>query len=117
MKVYSFPDHIEPPKLDFTNFDMNAYQAKEDACNAELKAWLIAQGWNGSNTGEIYRIPHADGHAQYMVAEGPRQFGLIHLPYMDAWDSPWASRATKNQVLQEIERSKRVAALFAAKAG
>lgn len=117
MKVYAFPDHIQKPELTFP-FDYAAYQQREVAASAELKAWLQSQGYTGPNTGEEYGIGHADGAARYMVAEGPsgKPFVLIHLPYGDAWDSPWAARATKADVLKAIAGSKALAAMFAERA-
>lgn len=119
MQVYAFPeDAVAVPKMDFRNFNYDAYRKSEEAATAALKAHMQKKGWTGPNTGEVYSIPHADSAALYMVIEGPkgsRKFALVHLPYMDAWDSPHSRRVTKTDVLTEIERSKRVRALFAAR--
>lgn len=109
MQVYSFPENIQKPKYDFENFDLATHQERERLASAELQEWLNQQGYTGANTGAIYSIPHADGAALYMVAEGPvgsRQFHLIHLPYGDAWHSPLAVAVTKKDVLAQIAQDR-----------
>jgi len=55
--------------------------------------------------GEVLRIPHADGYAQYMVAlMSPLM--LISLPIGDAWDSPFANLLTANKVKEMIDADK-----------
>ena len=108
MKVYAFPSHIQKPEITFP-FNPEAERQREVQASAELRAWLIHMGYTGPNTGEEYAIGHADGAARYMVAEGPagsRVFSLIHLPYCDAWDSPWAKKVTRAEVIKHIQANK-----------
>lgn len=108
MKVYAFPEEIPVPKLDINNLDFKEHQKKLDKAVSALADHMRKLGWTGPNTGAVYRIGHADGYAQYMVIEGvsKRQFALVHLPFDDAWDSPWSRRATKKDVLAYIGRKK-----------
>ena len=114
MKVYACPEHIKAPEIDFRNYSLEKEIAAENAHKAELTAWLKANGYKGKHTGKVLRIPHADGYAQYMVADGPKSF-LVHLPYGDAWDSPHASYMPKKTVLENIAREEAMNRLFAAK--
>jgi hypothetical protein len=112
MQVFAAPTVIPVPELFVPGQqgspDFAAYEAKCDAYIAAVGAHLRANGFTGPNTGKVYRIGHADGYAQYIVAEAPPRsrpsFALVHLPLMDAWDSPWAQRVTKKDVLAYINR-------------
>ncbi len=105
MKVYSCPDEVQFPEPDFTSYDLAKEQAREQAHSEALKAWLIEQGYTGPYTGEILLEPHADGYAQYMMADG-RSSCLIHLPYGDAWNSPNVTHLPKKEVIARIKRSR-----------
>ncbi len=109
MKVYSCPDEVKPPVIDFKNYDLNKALAAEAAHSKALADWLRKNGYTGKHTGRILTVPFADGQAQYMFADGPRSC-LIHLPYGDAWDSPDVAFLPKKEVLRRIElREKRIA--------
>lgn len=113
MKVFALPEEVPAPVVDYTNFDLKKMQADEDAHAARLKEHLISMGYTGPNTGRRVNIPHADGHAQYMIADAPRNFCLIHLPYCDAWDSPWARKLTKKEALAYAHRHENLKSIFA----
>ena len=116
MKVYSLPDEVTFPQPDYRNYDVQREQEREAAHQERVKKWLIEQGYKGKRTGEILQIGHADGYAQYMLAEGSRSF-LVHLPYGDAWDSPLANKLTKSEVLRRIENTKALREMFSKKKG
>lgn len=115
MQVYSLPDEVPAPVVDYSNFDLKKMEADEKAHSEKLKAHLIGQGYKGPHTGKIVAIPHADGHAQYMIADAPRGTCLIHLPYCDAWHSPWASKLTKKEAIANADRGARLRDMFASR--
>lgn len=111
--VYSVPDSIKVPELDFR--DINGYR---DACNkfcAELKEWCVQRAANvgvtDENYGEIIRFPVADGYAEYMVAS-LKPIQLIHLPLWDAWEFQYANRLTKKDIIEKIRQQKSIEKLF-----
>lgn len=112
MKVYSSP--IPAPEYDYANYDRDKVMAAEDEHSVKLKAWLLANGYNGKRTGEIASFPIADGYASYMLGDGKKSC-LIHLPYGDAYNYPDVRFLPKAEVLKRIDSSKRMAALFAKK--
>ncbi len=113
MKVYALPKEVPAPEIDWSKPD--DWRAKEAAHAEALKAWLIRGGYTGPRTGEIARFPHADGYANYMLADGAKKSVLIHLPYGDAWNYPYIERLTKKDILENLDRAKALNALFAKK--
>lgn len=113
MKVYSCPAEVPAPTIDHAAFDLKKLEAEEAAHAERLKAHLIAQGYTGTHTGKIVNIPHADGHAQYMIADAARGFCLIHLPYCDAWHSPWATKLTKAEAIRMGTQNANMKGMFA----
>jgi hypothetical protein len=118
MKVYACPDAVPAPEPNYTDFDWQKEQAREDAHKAALKQHLIDMGYTGKHTGGIVQFGVADGHAQYMLADGKGKYGssfLIHLPYGDAWQYRGIEHFPKKDIVAEIERGKKIAALFASR--
>lgn len=111
MKVCSLPEECPAPEPNYYDYDWKREEARQKEHSEQLKQWLLANGYSGKNTGEILMIGHADGYAQYMLAEG-RTSCLIHLPYGDAWDSPLAHYMPKKDVLAQIARQKNIASIF-----
>jgi hypothetical protein len=118
MKVYSLSAEVPAPEVDYMNYDHAKATAAEEAHQKAVKKYLTDLGYTGKNTGRIYREGVADGYAQYMVAEAPRgsnakvKFFLVHLPYGDAWQSRTVGYMTKKGILDLIEASDRLDALF-----
>lgn len=110
MKVCSSP--ITAPTPDYANCNLEAEQVKEKAYFDALKAKLIEMGYTGEHTGKILRERHADGYAQYMLADAPRQSKLIHLAVDDAWDSPNVRHLPKREVLRRIAAEARLRCIF-----
>jgi hypothetical protein len=114
MKVYKCPTEVPPPTPDYTNFDLEKELAEEKEHQTKLKAWLIKNGYTGKNTGKIVSFGVADGHAQYMLAEGKKSL-LIHLPYGDAWQYRDVEFLPKKEILKRIQAEENLAALFTKK--
>lgn len=118
MQCFAPPANVPPPEYDYSDPNPDSFHKIDKAYTADLKAALIANGDTGPLTGEIVRFPIADGYAQYMVFDAPGRrpaFGLIHMPLGDAYQIPEAHlRGLRKQDIQnEISRSKRLQALFA----
>lgn len=117
MKVYTCPKQVPAPKPDYANYDSAKEIAAEEQHMADLKAWLVKQGFTGKYTGEIYRTHVADGYAQYMFADVPKGYTspkpfLIHLPYGDAYDSRDVEFLPKKEIIARIEAEKKFRALW-----
>ncbi len=115
MKIYSLPDSLPAPVVDYRNYDREAVQAAEDAHIAALKAYLIDMGYTGKHTGDIYSAPIADGFALYMVADAARGAGLIHLPYGDGYQCPNVQHLPKRAIFDRIKSDKNMVSIFAKK--
>jgi len=106
MKIYSCPDEVPAPKVDYSaKYD----RAKEDAAEkkhmADLAKWLKKSGYTGKYTGEIYRQQIADGYAAYMFGDGSKSC-LIHLPYGDGYHARDVEFVPKKEIIARIERDK-----------
>ena len=113
VKIYSCPDEVAFADPDYANYDTNVELARQETHSAELKAWLLANGWAGPRTGQILQEPHADGYALYMYgdAEG-RKACLIHLPYGDKWNSPNVEHLPKKEILARMDRTAALKSMF-----
>lgn len=115
MDVYSLPDEVPFADPDYSNYDHKAEEAREAAHLTSLKDWLVAQGWNGPNTGKEYNSPVADGHARYLFGDGngAKPSILVHLPYGDAWHARDLEHIPEAMIVQRLDAAQRFAALFA----
>jgi hypothetical protein len=111
MQVYSSPIDFEH---DFGNYDNDAEEAKIEAHKAQVKDWLVTNGYTGKNTGKIVSFGVADGSAQYMLAEG-RKSALVHLPYWDAYQYRDAKFIPKAEILRRIKMEENYAKATAAR--
>jgi hypothetical protein len=116
MKVYSLPDELPAPEPDYLNFNLKTEEVKIQAHKEALKAWLVKAGYTGKNTGETLSFPVADGHAQYMLAEGKSSI-LLHLPYFDGYAYPDVAFLPKKEILTRIDIEKKRRNFFASKTG
>lgn len=112
MKIYTLPDEVPAPVVDYSNYNHKKAQKDEENHQAELKQYLIGLGYDKPLTGEILQEPMADGYALYMVMDGGRNWGLIHLPYGDAYDSPNVQFLPKAEVKRRIQARKNINKLF-----
>lgn len=114
MKVFTCPEAVPAPT--FNDYDYNAkpgdpkhWQTLEETHAKALKQHLIEMGHTGKYTGEIVMFGVADGHAQYMLADGTGRYGkpfLIHLSYGDAWQYQGVEYMPKKAIVEQIERQK-----------
>lgn len=102
MKIYSCPPAVSAPQHDYRNYDRAKAMAAEAQHREALKTWLINHGYSGRHTGGVFREQVADGHAEYMLADGPKSF-LIHLPYGDGYQSRNVEFLPKREVVRRIE--------------
>ncbi len=114
MKVYTLPDEVPAPEVDYKNYDREKMLRDEDEHMAKLKAWLREAGYVGKRTGEIVAFQVADGYARYMLADGKKS-ALIHLPYGDAYHYRDVKFLPKAEILRRIDADKKFTAMFARK--
>lgn len=119
MKVYGLPEELEAtlPKVDYANFDHDKMAADEDAHKADIKSWLIANGYDGEHTGREFRTPQADGYARYMFGDRKGSPILLHLPYGDGWNSRDVEFLPKREVVKRMDQQDAMVSMFARKAG
>lgn len=111
MKVYSAPEHIKYV-IDYSNYDFELERKRETEYIESVKAWGKANGYSGKLTGELVYFPVADGHAVYMYMDNGRSSCLIHIPIGDAWHYPHIQYLPKSEIVGQIARHKKMAALF-----
>lgn len=104
MLIFSLPDELPAPEVDYKNYDHDAVVAAEEEHKIQLKRWLLKNGYVSSLTGKILREPYADGYALYMVADSYFSWGLVHLPYGDGWHSPNVEFLPKAEVIKRVNR-------------
>lgn len=118
MKVFTVPNEVPVPTVDYRNFDLDKVQKDEEDHKEAVKKYFTDLGYTGKNTGRIYRESVADGQAVYMVVEAPRgtnakhKFFLIHLPYGDGYHSRTVGYMNKKGILDLIEADERLQAFF-----
>lgn len=103
--VYAVPEEIHVP-----DFNFESWEEDDKKFTKELREFCFQCG-EGKYVGKIFRIPHADGYAQYMVAS-EKPFSLIHMPLGDAWDSPLVNGLTVKAIKSMIDGEERLAKLF-----
>jgi hypothetical protein len=104
VKIYGCPVEVPPPKYNFSD-PWDKYKKDEAQHKKDLETFLREKlHFNGQNTGRIYQEQVADGYAVYMVAEAPKVFALIHLPYGDGYQSRDVQYLPKRVILERIEQ-------------
>lgn len=112
MKIYGILEEVPTPDFDYINFDAKKIEAQENQHKEDLKKYLIECGYDKPLTGEILEMPVADGAALYMVMDGGRQWGLVHLEYCDAYHSRDVEFLPKSEVKKRIESQKKIKSMF-----
>jgi len=110
-KVYSAPEQIKVPGINFGDF-----KKYEEDCKKyleELRNFLLKRKV-GKNIGEIIKFPAADGYAQYMVAS-MRPLEIVHIPLWDGWDFHYAHLLTAKEVQKKIDQEKTILEMFSKK--
>lgn len=102
--IYASPEHIK------YEFNPKTWKEDEKKYKKELRAFC-KENSSSSYAGEVVRIPHADSHAQYMVVS-LKPAVMIHMPVMDAWDSPYANLMNGKSIKQHVDADKRLTELF-----
>ena len=83
-KIYAPPAEIGEFKC---NYDKD-WQKQEDTYIEKLRQYCKKHtDSKNALVGVIFRIPIADGYAQYMVFR-TKPLEMIHVPTGDAWDAP-----------------------------
>jgi hypothetical protein len=106
-KVYSLPKELEAklPKPDYSNYNHEKEEKEEKEFLDIVKNWAIERNPTDKYAGVEYYIPMGDGVAQYIVLS-TKPLALVHLPLGDAWDSPWADRVKKSDIVAFANRKK-----------
>lgn len=113
MKVYSIPDEVPFTEPDYLNYDVDAERKREEAHQEALRVWIRENGFDGPDSGKILSMPHADGYARYMLAEGQgRRDCLLHLPYADAYNSPDVEFLPKKEVIRRVRMEENRRSMF-----
>ncbi len=116
MKVFTCPDEIKAPEVNYANFNHAKMLADEATHQEKLKVHMVGMGYNGPRTGEIISFGVADGSAQYMFADAGAKSALIHLPYGDAYHYRDVGFLPRKEILKRLDQQKSLTAMFAAKA-
>lgn len=112
MKVYAAPEGITL-NIDYTvRYNPADEQAKVEKYKAEIKDWLLSNGYTGPNTGETITFPVADGRAEYMLGDKGRGGILIHLDIMDGYQYFDIKFLPKAEILRRIEQEKAAKAFW-----
>lgn len=106
--MYSLPKFLPAPTVDYKNYDHEKVEADEQEHKKALQQYLKQANFNGSLTGEIVRFPVADGYAEYMVADAGKVWGLIHLPYGDAYQFPYIHKISKTEIKKQIKMNNKM---------
>jgi len=108
--IYSGVEGIDPPEIDFSNYNHKKYEEATDKYIEQVKEFCRKNS-KGKNVGEIIKFGVADGYARYMV-HSLRPLELIHLPLDDAYQSEFAELLTIKKVNEMVEREKVLKKLF-----
>ena len=106
-KIYAPHINYNP---DYTK-DWKEIEKYEKEYLKEVQDYARKNG-TGDYAGEVLRISHADGYAQYVVVS-LKPVKLIHLPIGDAWAAPYVHRMTASDIKWEIDRRNALAKMFA----
>lgn len=113
------PDYWKRPQVGRAPDADDDFQAQHDAETAKVNE-MTERSDNlppGEIVGAMLQFPIADGYAVYVVTKA-RPLTLQHVNYCDGYSIPGAHvrGITKADVLAQIERRKKMAALFARRA-
>ena len=109
-KIYSAPKVLEIPTIDFSNYNVEEQEKKENEYIEKL-SFLLKRRKSEKHVGEVLNFPHADGYAMYMVA-GIKPVELVHLELGDAWHLPHIERLTAKDITLKIEQQQALEKLF-----
>ena len=98
-KIYACPKELAPA---IEKFDWEGSWEEQENKAHELLRKYCKMHTDSKNplVGVVFRIPCADGYAQYMVFR-TKPLEMIHIPFGDAWDAP--DYQTRGIRLQDIK--------------
>lgn len=106
-KIFSVPEECPAPEW-VPGMDWQTMERNENEHYESLKSHVHNMGYNKPYSGEKFMLGHADGYAQYMFIDaGGKNWGLIHLPYGDGWNSPNAKHYPKKAIIDAIKSEKK----------
>ena len=113
MKIYS----CSVPTDQVSSYLNRDWQKEEEENLLANMEAARALGYTGKLTGKVVRDGVADGYACYMVMQAPSgAISLMSMDWCDGYQSPWAHRWTKKDVLGMITRQDARAKLFGGRA-
>lgn len=98
-KIFSAPNEIKTPQLDFANTD--AYEGQWKEFEEKLREWCLKRK-NEKYVGKIISFPVADGSAMYMVAS-MKPVELIEMDYLDGYQFQYVHLLTAKEVKEQID--------------
>jgi hypothetical protein len=112
MKIYQAPASINVPKFEFTK-GIQDYENRFKNYVKEVKKEAINCGFEGNLTGKIVEFSVCDGHAKYMIIQKGSSISLIHLDYLDGYNSNlYVSKLTKRELLIHFDFQKKLNECF-----
>jgi hypothetical protein len=102
IKIYSPPDEIKKPKLDFSNVKL--YNKNTEKYLKSIETYCKAHG-NGKYKGETVQFSVADGYAVYIVFNST-PMELIHCEIYDEYNFPYIERLKKSDITEQIDFDK-----------
>ena len=112
LKVFTLPDGFEAPVFNWE--DIEKYQKDCSEHTKRIKQWCLERNPEQECVGEVIRFPVADGYAEYIVA-AIKPVQLIHLPYMDAYQSETAYLMTATAIKEKVKQNKALEKLIPAR--
>lgn len=85
--VYKLPKDIPAPVVNYRNYNSAEVENAEKSFLDALTSWCQKRRPGNDVIGAVIQFPHADGYAQYMVAD-VETAEIIHLPLGDCWRIP-----------------------------
>lgn len=117
-KVYGGIEGIDnPQRIAFdrtdrsTPIDWKKLDADIEKYIEDVKAYCKKTNPNDEFAGEEYEISMADGAARYVILSS-KPVQLVHLYVHDGWDSPWARKVTKKDLVQDVKAREALKELF-----
>lgn len=114
--IYSAPKEIKVPEFNWK--DLEQYRKDQEQYLTEMKTFIKTKlshlekvEANKEFVGESILIPHADGHAHYMVVSVKPPI-MVHIPLGDCWDSPHAGLYTSKAIKDSINSRRKMDQLF-----
>lgn len=111
-KVFTLPEGFTAPEFNWK--DIEQYNKDCADFTARLKQWCVERNPDQECIGEVIKFPVADGYAEYMVA-AIKPVQLIHLPFLDAYDSETAYLMTAKAIKEKVSQQKALNDLFSRK--